>query len=152
MKRLANRLVQSVVALVFVLPCGPSQADPLLTYPLRVGEHSIRAELANTPQTRRDGLMFRRHLANSSAMIFVFQNPQRISMWMKNTLIPLSVAFIDADGRILNIEDMEPHSEQAHSSIDFARYALEMNQGWFAARGIREGDQVSGLKRLPQAK
>jgi uncharacterized membrane protein (UPF0127 family) len=85
-------------------------------------------------------------------MIFVFPSPQRVSMWMKNTLIPLSVAFIDADGRILNIEDMEPHSEQTHSSTNLATYALEMNQGWFAARGIRDGDQVSGLKRLPQAK
>jgi uncharacterized membrane protein (UPF0127 family) len=152
LKRIANRVVQSVAVLVFVLPCGRSQADPLLTYPLRIGEQSIRAELANTPQTRRNGLMFRRQLASSSAMIFVFPNPQRVSMWMKNTLIPLSVAFIDADGRILNIEDMEPHSEQTHSSTNFATYALEMNQGWFAAHGIRDGDQVFGLKRLPQAK
>ena len=152
LKRLANRFVQSIAVLVFVLPCGRLQADPLLTYPLRIGEHSIRAELANTPQTRQIGLMFRRHLASSSGMIFVFPNPQRVSMWMKNTLTPLSVAFLNAQGRILNIEDMEPHSEQTHSSTSFAKYALEMNQGWFAARAIREGDQVSGLKRLPRAK
>jgi hypothetical protein len=150
-KQLATRLFRPLAALVIALSCLPLQADPLLTYPLRIGEHSIRAELANTPQTRRTGLMFRQHLASSSAMIFVFPKPQRVSMWMKNTLIPLSVAFIDADGRIINIEDMEPQSEQTHSSTDFATYALEMNQGWFAARGIRDGDQVSGLERLPPA-
>lgn len=152
LKRFANRLVQSIAALVLVLPWGHLQADPLLTYPLRIGEHSIRAELANTPQTRQNGLMFRRHLASSSGMIFVFPTPQGVSMWMKNTLIPLSVAFLDAEGRILNIEDMEPHSEKPHSSTSFAKYALEMNQGWFSARAIREGEQVSGLKRLPQPK
>jgi hypothetical protein len=144
--------VRSIAVLVFVLPCGFLHANPLLTYPLLIGEHSIRAELANTPQTRQNGLMFRRQLASSSGMIFVFPDPQRVSMWMKNTLIPLSVAFLDAEGRILNIEDMEPHSEQSHSSTGFAKYALEMNQGWFAERAIREGDQVSGLKRLPQPK
>jgi uncharacterized membrane protein (UPF0127 family) len=151
LKRLTYCLVQSAAALVFVLASLSLQADPLLTYPLRIGEHAIRAELANTPQTRRNGLMFRQYLATSSAMIFVFPNPQRVSMWMKNTLIPLSVAFIDADGRILNIEDMQPHSEQSHASVDVAMYALEMNQGWFAERGIRAGDLVSGLEHLPAA-
>jgi uncharacterized membrane protein (UPF0127 family) len=85
-------------------------------------------------------------------MIFVFPGEQRISMWMKNTPIPLSVAFIDANGHILNIENMEPHSERTHSSIKPATYALETNQGWFAARGIRKGDRVTGLERLPPAK
>ncbi len=84
-------------------------------------------------------------------MIFVFPGAQRVSMWMKNTLIPLSVAFIDADGRILNIEHMKSNSEQTHSSDGSVTYALEMNQGWFAARGIHGGDHVSGLDRLPPA-
>ncbi len=148
----ANLLVRSFAAFVLALSCLPLHADPLLTYPLRIGEHSIRAELANTPRTRRNGLMFRPKLASSSGMIFVFPDAQRVSMWMKNTLIPLSVAFIDADGRILNIEDMQPNSEQAHSSDGSTMYALEMNQGWFAARGIHSGERVSGLKRLPPAK
>jgi uncharacterized membrane protein (UPF0127 family) len=152
LKQLVSILMRASAVLIFVLPCLPLRADPLLTYPLRIGDHSIRAELANTPETRTKGLMFRQYLANSSAMVFVFPAPRRISMWMKNTLIPLSVAFLDTDGRILNIEDMEPHSEQTHSSVDFATYALEMNQGWFAAKGIHKGDQVSGLKRLPSAK
>ena len=98
------------------------------------------------------GLMFREDLAADEGMLFDIGETRIVTMWMKNTLIPLSVAFLDSEGRILNIEDMEPHSEQPHSSTSFAKYALEMNQGWFAARAIREGEQVSGLKRLPQPK
>ena len=79
-KGFANLLVRSFTALVLAMSCLPANADPLLTYPLRIGEHSIRAELANTPQTRRNGLMFRRQLASSSGMIFVFPGPQRVSM------------------------------------------------------------------------
>jgi uncharacterized membrane protein (UPF0127 family) len=151
-QRFANGLAQLFLAVVFAISCAPLHADPLLTYPLHIGEHSIRAELANTPRTRSDGLMFRQRLADSSGMIFVFPGEQRVSMWMKNTPIPLSVAFIDANGHILNIENMEPHSERTHSSIKPATYALETNQGWFAARGIRKGDRVTGLERLPPAK
>jgi uncharacterized membrane protein (UPF0127 family) len=152
LKRLVRRLLKPVTVLVLVLSSPPLWADPLLTYPLKIGDSSIRAELANTPQTRRKGLMHRPFLGKSSGMIFVFPKPRRISMWMKNTLIPLSVAFIDAQGHILNIEDMEPHSEEVHSSVELAVYALEMNQGWFATHGIGDGDRVSGLERLPRAK
>ena len=112
--------------LLVLLAPEPLGADPLLTYPLRIGEHTIRAELANTPETRRKGLMFRSRLAESSGMIFIFPREQRISMWMKNTPIALSVAFIDGDGRILNIEDMQPQSEQSHSSAGPARYAVTL--------------------------
>lgn len=141
----------SLLAIIFpwLLAALPAGADPLLTYPLRIGEHSIRAEVADTPETRRRGLMFRNRLADSSGMIFIFPREERISMWMKNTLIPLSVAFIDSDGRIVNIEQMQPRSEQAHSSSGPAKFALEMNQGWFRQRGIESGDVVTGLERLP---
>lgn len=142
-------LVSAVALLLAVLAPRPLSADPLLTYPLRISDHPIRAELANTPETRRKGLMFRQRLAESSGMVFIFPRQQRISMWMKNTPIALSVAFIDADGRILNIEDMQPESEQSHSSVEPAKYALEMNQGWFENRGIGPDDQVIGLERLP---
>lgn len=146
-------LLASAMALLMaaVVP-GPLRADPLLTYPLRIGEHTIRAELANTPETRRKGLMFRNRLAESSGMVFVFPREQRISMWMKNTPIALSVAFIDGEGRILNIEDMQPLSEQSHSSAGPAIYALEMNQGWFGKRGIGPDDRVIGLEHLPAPK
>jgi uncharacterized membrane protein (UPF0127 family) len=142
-------LACAAALLLAVLAPGSVWADPLLTYPLRVGEHSIRAEVANTAETRRKGLMFRTRLAESSGMVFIFPREQRISMWMKNTPIALSVAFIDVQGRILNIEEMQPHSEQSHSSAGPAKYALEMNQGWFRKRGIGPGDRIIGLERLP---
>ena len=136
------------LALLAVAP-SPAQSDPLLTYPLRIGDHAIRAEIANTAETRRKGLMYRTRLAESSGMIFIFPRVQLISMWMKNTPTALSVAFIDNAGRIINIEDMEPFSEESHSSAAPARFALEMNQGWFAKRGIGTGDKVTGLEKLP---
>ena len=142
----------SVYLIVVLWVAVSAHADPLLTYPLRVGEHSIRAEIADTPETRRKGLMFRNRLPTSSGMIFIFPEEQRISMWMKNTFIPLSVAFIDSGGRITNIEQMQPGSEQTHSSTKPAKYALEMNQGWFQERGIKSGDIVTGLERLPPPK
>lgn len=148
----ASGLMPLVLAIIFAVLCTPLLADPLLTYPLRIGAHSIRAELANTPQTRRDGLMFRTRLSEDSGMVFVFPAERKVSMWMKNTPTPLSVAFIDANGRILNIEDMQAHSEQTHSSKGLATYAVEVNQGWFAKRGIRSGDHFTGLDRLPAAK
>ncbi len=144
-------LAAAALALTLLAP-ATGRADPLLTYPLRIGDHSIRAELANTPETRRKGLMFRERLADASGMVFVFPREQGISMWMKNTPIALSVAFLDSEGRILNIEDMQPQSEQSHSSAGPAKYALEMNQGWFKKRRIRPGDRVTGLERLPAAK
>jgi hypothetical protein len=141
-----------VVLLAFIALLPQLRADPLLTYPLRVGGQTVRAEVANTPETRLKGLMFRTRLAASSGMIFIFPESRPISMWMKNTPIPLSVAFIDSTGRIINIEMMQPHSEQTHASKRPAKYALEVNQGWFREHGIKAGDQVSGLKRLPPPK
>ncbi len=148
------RKVSGVIATAIALlaPSSSLHADPLLTYPLRVGEQPVRAELANTPETRRKGLMFRTRLAPSSGMIFIFPDERPISMWMKNTPIPLSVAFIDSSGRIINIEKMQPDSEHTHSSRGSAKYALEMNQGWFKKHGIESGARVSGLDRLPPPK
>jgi uncharacterized membrane protein (UPF0127 family) len=136
---------------LLLLPAG-SSADPLLTFPLRIRNHDIRAEVAHDEPSRRQGLMHRDRLAENSGMVFIYREPEVAAMWMKNTRIPLSVAFIDAQGRILNIADMEPFSEQAHASRGVASYALEMNRGWFRKRGIRAGDRVEGLDKLPAAK
>jgi uncharacterized membrane protein (UPF0127 family) len=130
----------------------PAWANPLLTYPLTIEGHSVRAEVANTEDARRRGLMFRKQLPESHGMIFIYPERGRFAMWMKNTPLPLSVAFIDERGRILNIEDMEPFSEQPHFSAGEAKYALEVNQGWFARRDIRAGAKVEGLERLPPPK
>jgi uncharacterized membrane protein (UPF0127 family) len=140
------------VVLIAVATALTAYADPLVTYPLRIKKHEIRAEVASTEQDRQRGLMFRDKLAENSAMIFLYPRAETTAMWMKNTRIALSVAFIDAKGRILNIADMEPYSEQAHASSGPATYALEMNQGWFKKRGIKPGDVVEGLKTLPPAR
>jgi len=124
-------------------------ADPLLTYPLKIKGHAIRAEVANTPETRQTGLMFRDSLVENQGMVFVYEAEGRHAMWMKNTLIPLSVAFIDRGGRIVNIEDMQPQTEDTHMAATPVAYSLEMNQGWFKKHGIRKGDLVQGLERLP---
>jgi len=128
---------------------GATPADPLLTYPLRIKHYEIRAEVANTEESRRRGLMFRDSLGDNSGMVFSYAEAGTNAMWMKNTRIPLSVAFIDRNGRIRNIENMEPFSEQAHSSAGEAAYALEMKRGWFSKRGIKAGDRVDGLHGLP---
>lgn len=125
-----------------------ARADPLLTYPLRIRKHTLRVEVADTDQSRRTGLMGRRSLADDMGMLFVYERPSVQAMWMKNTLIPLSVAFVGADARILNIEDMQPLTENAHASDGPAAWSIETNAGWFEKRGIRAGDRVEGLAAI----
>jgi uncharacterized protein len=121
------------------------RADPLLTFPLRIRGHALRVEVADDDESRRTGLMHRRSMGESQGMLFVYEAPGLHAMWMKNTLIPLSVAFIDGDGRIINIEDMAPQSLDAHGAKAEASYSLEVNLGWFAKRGIKPGDRVEGI-------
>jgi len=117
---------------------------------LKIGNHVVNAEIAATDEARMKGLMFRDKMGKNDGMLFVFDRVGYHGMWMKNTLIPLSVAFLDEQGRILNIADMEPHSEQTHSATGPARYALEMNVGWFKARNISPGAVVKGLEKAPK--
>jgi len=112
---------------------------------LNAGMHLIRAEVVSDPGTRAQGLMHRKTLAQNAGMLFVFDEHAVHCMWMKNTLIPLSVAFIDDRGAIVNIADMEPHSEASHCAAQPVKYALEMNRGWFAARGIKPGARLGGV-------
>lgn len=112
---------------------------------LKIGNHAVKAELAKTEDQRTKGLMFRKRLDNNSGMMFDFGAPAKVCMWMKNTYIPLSVAFIDQDGVIVNIEDMEPLTTNSHCSGGWVGYALEMNQGWFTARKIGPGSKVEGI-------
>jgi hypothetical protein len=115
---------------------------------LATGMHLIRAELADSMGARMEGLMHRKSMPQGSGMVFVFDETATHCMWMKNTLIALSVAFIDENGAIINIADMQPHSEQSHCATRPARYALEMNKGWFAQRGIKPGAKLRGLEKL----
>jgi len=112
---------------------------------LNAGMHLVRAEVVSDPGSRAQGLMHRKSLAPNAGMLFIFDEASVHCMWMKNTLIPLSVAFIDDRGTIVNIADMEPHSEASHCAARPVRYALEMNRGWFAARGIKPGARLGGM-------
>ncbi len=124
------------------------QGQPKLpTVALTIGKHVLAAEVAATPETRERGLMFRYDMKDDEAMLFVFPSAQRQSFWMKNTPLPLSIAFIDARGVILNIRDMMPFTTDGHPSEGEALYALEVNRGWFAQRGIKAGDRVLGLDK-----
>jgi len=117
---------------------------PLDTVALNAGMHVIKAELARTPMQRQAGLMYRQQMAAHEGMLFVFELPARQCFWMKNTPLPLSIAFLADDGSIVNIADMQPLSEQSHCSAQPVRFALEMNQGWFDKRGIKPGFRLKG--------
>ena len=137
-----------LLALLLALPFAAALAQGLPVTELRAGMHLIRAEVASDYSTRARGLMHRKGLAPNSGMLFVFDAPSQQCMWMKNTYIPLSVAFLDEQGTIINIADMQPHSEQTHCSARPAVYALEMTRGWFAERGIKPGAKLGGLEKL----
>jgi uncharacterized protein len=123
---------------------GPA-ANPLPTVPLSINGHKITAEVAATPDQRATGLMHRFSLQPDHGMIFVFERPEPQGFWMRNTFIPLSIAFVATDGRIINVDEMAPHDESTHMSRGPALYAIEMRKGWFTERGIRAGDTVIGL-------
>jgi len=132
-------------ALAFlVLAAAPAAAQHSIVQ-LNAGMHLIRAEVVSDPGSRAQGLMHRKSLAQNAGMLFIFDERAPHCMWMKNTLVPLSVAFIDERGSIVNIADMEPHSEASHCAAQPVRYALEMNRGWFAARGVKPGTRLGGI-------
>lgn len=119
-------------------------AQKLPSIRLNAGIHNIDAEVAQTPDERATGLMFRRSMPTSSGMLFVFDDHGTQCFWMKNTLIPLSIAFIADDGSIVNIDEMKPLSLDSRCSAKPVRFVLEMNQGWFAKRGIKPGTKLQG--------
>jgi uncharacterized protein len=130
------------------LQATPNMADqPQLHLPrvrLQAGMHLIDAQIAQTPQSQQIGLMHRRSMPQNEGMLFVFGQAKIQCFWMKNTLIPLSAAFVREDGTIVNIADMQPLSEATHCSKEPVRFVLEMNQGWFAQRRIQPGQRLSG--------
>jgi uncharacterized membrane protein (UPF0127 family) len=110
---------------------------------LRVKGHEIRAEIARAPGEMARGLMYRRSLGKGCGMLFAYETPRIQSFWMKNTRIPLDIAFLDDGGRILQIEEMRPYDELSRTvSREPARYAIEMNRGWFAENGVTVGDRI----------
>lgn len=141
-------MIRSLFCLLGIALCSASRAaSPSVD--LAVGMYRVKVEVARTQATRMTGLMHRTGMAADAGMLFVFPQLQKHCMWMRNTLIPLSVAFIDAQGVVINIADMTPHDETAHCASRPARYALETNAGWFASRKLTAGAKVAGLERIP---
>jgi uncharacterized membrane protein (UPF0127 family) len=123
----------------------PQQAQTQLPrVTLQAGMFQIDAQVAATPGQREIGLMFRQDMATHEGMVFVFEQPQKQCFWMKNTLLPLTAAFVDEDGTIVNLADMKPQSTESHCSDQPVRFVLEMNQGWFAKRNIKKGFKLKG--------
>jgi hypothetical protein len=140
--------LSALVGLGGLLPMTAAALDipqpRLPTIELRAGMHRLVTEVARTPAQRQVGMMMRTSMAQHEAMLFVFEEPGVQCFWMKNTLVPLSAAFVEDDGRIVNIADMQQQSEQSHCSQRPVRYVLEVNQGWFAKRGFGPGSKLAG--------
>lgn len=139
-------LLASALSLV-----APAQAQddvrnpPLPKLTLTAGIHRIQAEVADDAQSRQRGLMMRERLGNNEGMLFVFEDSAMHCFWMKNTPLPLSIAFLEDDGTVVNIEDMAPRSEKTHCPKRPIRFALEMEQGWFTHKGVGSGQRIGGL-------
>jgi hypothetical protein len=142
MKSLATALVSLALA-----AAAHAQSEPQLNLPrvhLAAGMHQIDAQVAATFDQRMTGLMFRKEMPQHEGMLFVFEQPSLQCFWMKNTLLPLTAAFIADDGTVVNLADMKPQTEDSHCSAKPVRFVLEMNQGWFAKKGIKPGTKLSG--------
>jgi uncharacterized membrane protein (UPF0127 family) len=147
-RALSCRALAWLCAAFLLAPTTPrAQEIPqprLPTVTLKAGMHQILAEVARTPQQQQIGMMMRTAMAPHEGMLFVFDDVSPRCFWMKNTLLPLSIAFIADDGTVVNLADMQPRSEASHCSAQPVRYALEMNQGWFARRAIQAGFRLKG--------
>ena len=147
-----------LLTLVFLAACGSSegqaQSDVVLTQErlpppgeawVIFGPDTVQAEVARTFEEREQGLMYREELVEGRGMLFVFQDAQTRSFWMKNTFIPLDIAYLDSELRILDIQAMEPESLDSHPSASPAMFALEVPLGWFGKRGIAVGDRARAV-------
>ena len=111
---------------------------------IAAGMYQIDAQVAQTPDQRQIGLMFRKEMPQPEGMIFVFDQAAEQCFWMKNTVLALTAAFVDDTGTIVNLVDMKPQTTDSHCSAKPVRYVLEMNQGWFSKRGIKAGTKLGG--------
>jgi len=142
------KIRQLLIPLALALNALAAAAQqPQTTLPhvtLAAGMYQIDAQVAQAPQERMTGLMFRKEMQQHEGMLFVFEEASQQCFWMKNTLLPLTAAFVADDGTIVNLADMKPQTEDSHCSANPVRYVLEMNQGWFAKRGIKPGSKLTG--------
>jgi uncharacterized membrane protein (UPF0127 family) len=144
MKVLSSALALLALAGALV-PAAAQEAQMNLSRTrLSAGMHQIDAQVAQTAEQRSTGLMWRKEMPQHEGMLFVFEQPTMQCFWMKNTLLPLSIAFVADDGTVVNLDDMKPQTTESHCSAKPVRYVLEMNQGWFAKKGIKSGFRLSG--------
>ena len=144
MKRI---LLSLLAAMSLVLAQVARAEEPQMNLPrvaLSAGMHRIDAQVAQSPEQRTIGLMFRKEMPQHEGMLFVFEQPSVQCFWMKNTYLPLTAAFVADDGTVVNLVDMKPHSTDSHCSAKPVRYVLEMNQGWFAKKGLKAGTVLNG--------
>ena len=140
-------MIPALFVLLMALTGGSrAHAQTLDVIKLTAGMHVVTAEVAATDATRTRGLMYRKELPTNHGMLFVFEQPSVQCFWMRNTVLPLSIAYMLDDGTITNIADMAPMTENSHCSTAPVRYALEMEQGWFAKHGIQAGKKIMGLR------
>ena len=139
-----HRIFAFFLALAATAACAQEPQMNLPRVRLAAGMHQIDAQVAATPEQRMTGLMHRKEMPQHEGMLFVFERPAQQCFWMKNTLLPLSVAFVEDDGTIVNIDEMKPQTLDSHCSAKPVRYVLEMNTGWFSKKGIKPGAKLSG--------
>ncbi len=142
---MSKPLMTLAVLALTALTASASAQQPMPATELTVGMYRIEAEVAATQPNRELGLMHRKSMAAQHGMLFVFDRAARHCMWMRNTLLPLSVAFLDDQARIINVEEMQPQTDDNHCAAAPARFALEMNAGWFKTRGFGPGATISGI-------
>lgn len=137
--------LSAFMALFLALPAQAQEPQlDLRRVKLTAGMYQIDTQLAMTPQQREVGLMFRKEMPQAEGMLFIFEQPATQCFWMKNTILPLTAAFVADDGRIVNLADMKPQTEDSHCSEEPVRYVLEMNQGWFAKKNLKKGNKLVG--------
>jgi uncharacterized protein len=147
MKRLIHILLITFTSLVAMAQDGPQTNLPRIK--LQAGMYQIDAQVAQTPEQRSIGLMYRTEMPTHEGMLFVFEQPSTQCFWMKNTLLPLTAAFVADDGTIVNLADMKPQTTDAHCSTKPVRFVLEMHQGWFAKKGFKAGTRLGGAPFKP---
>ncbi len=139
--------ILAVSLLLTAMENASAQSQSLPIVELKAGMYRIEAELADTPAARQTGLMYRTYMPTNAGMLFVFPEKAIHCFWMRNTKLPLTIAFIDDDGKIVNLSDMEPETQNNHCPRTPVRFALEMNQKWFAQRALGPGTVITGLPK-----
>ena len=144
MNRILRTLASLAMAAALLPAFGQEAQTNLPRVKLSAGMHQIDAQVALTPEQREIGLMFRKEMPQHEGMLFVFERPSVQCFWMMNTLLPLTAAFVADDGTIVTLADMKPMTTDSHCSDKPVRFVLEMNQGWFAKKGLKAGYKLAG--------